>query len=89
VSAGYTTSPFFGFEAFSNSNVTDFNGIPLTTVSGVSREDYYRFVRISLAWSFLKKGSASIFYDGSDTTSGLSTIALSSTQVGLQLGYRF
>jgi hypothetical protein len=86
---GYTTSPFVGFEAFSNSNVTDFNGIPLTSVSEVSREDYYRFARVSLSCPFLKKGNASVFYQGSDTTSGLSAVALTSTQVGIQLGYRF
>jgi hypothetical protein len=88
-SVGYTTSPFIGLEAFSNANVTDFNGIPLTSLSEVTRQDTYRYARASLGFALLKRGNASIFYQESDTSSGLSAIALTSNQVGFQLGYRF
>jgi hypothetical protein len=89
VSGGYTTTPFVGFQRISNTNALTFNGAPLTAFSQTTRQDNSTFFRLSLTCPLLKKGTATLFYQESDTTSGLSAFALTSTQVGIELGCRF
>jgi hypothetical protein len=55
----------------------------------ISREDDYTFFNARLSTPFLKRGTASIFYQASDNTSLQTSFTYSSTQVGAELGYRF
>jgi hypothetical protein len=59
-----------------------------TTLS-VSREDNRGNINIRLSCPFLRHGSASVFYDWSDNTSTQNGFGYTSSQVGLELGYRF
>jgi hypothetical protein len=63
----------------------------LATTAGFSqsREDNYTFFNARLSTVFLKRANAAIFFQTSDNTSTGSEFALSSTQVGFELGYRF
>jgi hypothetical protein len=88
-SVGYTLAPFVGFatvDEFANNNP----GAPLIA-TGVqqSRTDYSRYFRVSLGTSFRQHGSVSIFYSYSDLTSTLSPYALTTSQVGFEIGWRY
>ena len=72
LSGGYSTSSFQA----------------TTTGLAVNREDDRKNVNIRLSCPFLKRGMASAFYDWSDNVSNQSGFQYSSTQVGLELGYR-
>jgi hypothetical protein len=63
----------------------------LATTAGFSqsREDNYTFFNARLSTVFLKRANAAIFFQTSDNTSTGSEFALSSTQVGFELGYRY
>jgi hypothetical protein len=54
-----------------------------------TRNDVSRFVRVSLGSTFRQRGTLSIFYAYSDSSSGLSAFALTSTQVGIEIGWRY
>jgi hypothetical protein len=88
-SAGYSTTPYIGFAEISNANVFTLNGAPVSSVSSVNRQDDSTSVTVRLSCAFLKRGSVSIFYSKSDTTSSISDFSLTSTQVGLELGYHY
>ena len=98
LSGGYTTTPYVGFarvDEFTNplTNVHQI-GVPvpatvLTTTVQQNREDYSRFVRVSVGSTFRKRGTVSIFYSYNDYTSGLAAFALTSTQVGIEIGWRY
>jgi hypothetical protein len=90
VSGSYAITPFVGF-----ARVEEFTG-PLpagapapTAIVELTREDYSRFVRVSLGSTFRQRGTISIFYSYSDYTSGLAAYALASTQVGIEIGWRY
>jgi len=86
-SGGYSTTPYVGFAAageFIN------NGAPmLTSTVGQNRADNTRFARVSVGSTFRQRGTVSVFYSYSDTTSSLGAFALSSTQVGVEIGWRY
>jgi hypothetical protein len=92
VSGGYTTSPFVGFatvEAFNQGNqIYPAPPLVMTTVQQ-NRTDISRFLRVSLGSTFLQRGTVSVFYSYNDTTSGLAAFSLTSTQVGIELGWRY
>jgi len=90
VSGGYTSTPFVGFarvEEFTNRRPIGAPA-PVATVQ-TSREDYSRFARVSLGSTFRQRGTVSIFYSYNDYTSGLAAFAMSSTQVGMEIGWRY
>jgi hypothetical protein len=93
VSGGYSSTPFVGFatvEAFNPDNHQVLPPPPLimTTVQQ-NRTDYSRFVRVSLGSTFRQRGTISIFYSYNDMTSGLPGFALTSKQVGIEIGWRY
>jgi hypothetical protein len=88
-SAGYSSTPYIGFALVSDANAFNLNGAPLSSVSSVTRQDDSTFVTVRLSCALLKRGSVSIFYSKSDTTSSISDFSLTSTQVGLELGYHY
>jgi hypothetical protein len=55
----------------------------------LSREDDTTNFAASLSYAFTARGSASVFYNFSDNESSSGGLSYSSSQVGLQLGYRF
>jgi hypothetical protein len=55
----------------------------------LDREDDTANFAATLSYPFTARGTASIFYNFSDNTSSTAAFAYSSSQVGLQLGYRF
>lgn len=55
----------------------------------LNRQDDTASFAASLAYSFTQRGSISIFYNFSDNSSNLAGFDFSSSQIGLQLGYRF
>jgi hypothetical protein len=66
------------------------NSYDLTSAgSNLSRKDDITFVNTRLSVPFLKRGTAAVFYQASEDSSTLRSYKLSSTQVGLELGYRF
>jgi hypothetical protein len=73
VSGGYVTTDY----------VSSFGGTPTV------RSDDRKQVMVSLAYSFLKRASASVFYQASDHESNVVGYSYGSTQVGLNLAYRF
>jgi hypothetical protein len=87
--AGHTTTPFIGFARVTDANAFNLNGAPLASTSSVTRQDDSTSLTIRLSCPLLKRGTASLFYQYSDTTSSLSAFSLTSTQVGLELGYRY
>jgi hypothetical protein len=96
LSGGYTTTPYVGFATVDELNpLTNFHqiGVPVPLVRTATvqqnREDYFRFVRVSVGSTFRKRGSVSIFYSFSDYTSGSSVFSLTSTQVGIEIGWRY
>ncbi|MGD0410923.1 MAG: hypothetical protein ABSC18_04410 [Verrucomicrobiota bacterium] len=88
ISGGYTTTPFIGFAAADEFTAQTPTRAPAAIVQQ-NREDYSRFVRVSVASAFRKRGTVSVFYSYSDYTSGLAAYALTSTQVGLEIGWRY
>ena len=54
-----------------------------------ARTDDSRFVRVSFISSFRQRGTVSIFYSFNDTSSSSSTFALTSRQMGIELGWRY
>jgi len=90
ISGGYTTTPFIGF-----ATVGEFTAYPPARAPAPAatvqqnREDYSRFARVSLGSTFRQRGTVSIFYSYSDSTSGLAAYALTSTQVGIEIGWRY
>ena len=62
-----------------------------TTVFGlpINREDDRSFVNIRLTAPFLKRGTASVYYDYSKNTSTAPGFHYASNQTGLELGYQF
>lgn len=55
----------------------------------VSREDKGPFFSVSLNMTILKRGTAGVFYYYSENTSTTGGYGYSSSQVGLEIGYRF
>jgi hypothetical protein len=55
----------------------------------VGRKDHYTFLSVSLSTTFLKRGTASVFYSTSDNSSNRNGFSYSSDQIGFQLGYRY
>jgi uncharacterized protein (PEP-CTERM system associated) len=51
-------------------------------------DDYYSF-NARLNCPFLKRGTFSVFYQYSDNSSSQSAFAYTSTQVGIEIGYRY
>ena len=94
-SGGYSTTPYVGFateeEFISNPNNHQISPPPPLVASSVqqSRTDDSRFARVSLSSTFRQRGTVSIFYSYSDTTSSLSSYDLRSAQVGFEIGWRY
>ena len=92
VSGGYSTTPYVGFataQEFTGSHQI-FPPPPLIASSvQQNRTDDSRFARVSLGSTFRQRGTVSIFYSFSDTTSSLSAFDLRSTQVGFEIGWRY
>jgi hypothetical protein len=63
--------------------------IASTAGLALNRQDDIASFAASLAYSFSQRGSISIFYNFSDNSSSVAGFDYSSSQVGLQLGYRF
>jgi uncharacterized protein (PEP-CTERM system associated) len=55
----------------------------------LARQDDLTFFNVRLSTTFLKRGTAAVFYQTSEDTSTDSNFDFSSTQVGFELGYRF
>jgi hypothetical protein len=55
----------------------------------LNREDDNTNFAASLSYSFITRGTVSVFYNYSDNSSSIAGFDYSSNQVGLQLGYRF
>jgi len=60
-----------------------------TTGLSVNREDDISTVTVRLSCPFLQHGNASVFYNWSDNSSNQDGFGYTSSQVGLELGYRF
>lgn len=92
VSGGYSTTPYVGFataQEFTGSHQI-FPPPPLiTSTVQQNRTDDSRFARVSIGSTFRQRGTVSIFYSFSDTTSSLSAFDLRSTQVGFEIGWRY
>jgi hypothetical protein len=98
VSGGYATTPYVGF-----ATVNDFTGNPAnhqilptpapapnrTSRVEQNREDIARFVRVSLGTTFRQRGTLSIFYSHLSYSSDISVFALTSSQFGVELGWRY
>jgi hypothetical protein len=90
VSGGYVTTPFVGFATPAEFTNNGQNGAPLLTGSvEQNRADYSRSARVSLSSTFRKHGTVSIFYSYNDITSSLSTFAMTSNQVGFEIGWGY
>jgi Putative beta-barrel porin 2 len=87
--AAYSTTPYIGFALLDNANAFNLNGAPIATSSSVTRQDDSTSLIVRLSLALLKRGSLSIFYSVSDTTSSISDFDLSTTQVGIELGYHY
>jgi hypothetical protein len=87
--AYYTTTPYIGFAAVNDSNAFNLNGAPITTFSSVTRQDDSTSLIVRLSCQVLKRGSLSVFYSVSDTTSSIQDFSLSTTQIGIELGYHY
>jgi hypothetical protein len=55
----------------------------------VNRDISGTFVNVRLNVPFLKRGTASAFFQAAENSSNDSLYKYSTTQVGLELGYRF
>lgn len=55
----------------------------------VNRQDDRSTVNVRLSYPFIKRGTASVFYDWSDNSSNVEGFKYQSNQAGLELGYRF
>jgi hypothetical protein len=90
VSGGYSTTPYVGFatvDEFTNNHQI---GAPtITSMVEQNRSDISRYLRVSLGTTIRKRGSVSVFYSYSDTTSSLSAFALAGSQVGFELGWQY
>lgn len=73
LSGGYSTSSY---------NAT-------TSAISANRNDDHSDINVRLSCPFLKRGSASVYYDWSDNSSNENGFSYTSNQVGLELGYRF
>jgi hypothetical protein len=93
LSGGYSSTPYVGFasaEAFNPNNGQNTPGSPLIATSvQQNRTDNTRFARVSLGSTFRQHGSISIFYTYNDTTSNLAAYALTSAQVGIEIGWTY
>jgi len=90
VSGGYSSTPFVGFARVSEFlNFHEQTQINPTTTVQQSRADTSRFATIRLSTAVRKRGTVSVFYSYLTTSSGLSAYNFSSTQVGLELGWRY
>jgi hypothetical protein len=90
VSGGYSTTPFVGFATVNDLNNHQIYPAPaVASTVQQNRSDASRFVRVSVSAPFRQRGSISIFYSFSDYTSSLSAFALSSTQVGFEIGWHY
>jgi hypothetical protein len=90
VSGGYSTTPYVGFatvDEFTNNHQI---GAPtITSMVEQNRSDISRYLRVSLGTTIRKRGSVSVFYSYSDTTSSLSAFALAGSQIGFELGWQY
>jgi hypothetical protein len=89
VSAGYATSPFVGFVTPNGFLYGQYAGGTTAAIIEQNRTDFSRSVRVSLGTSFRQHGSASVFYSFQDTSSTLSPFALTSSQVGFEIGWHY
>ena len=79
VSGGYTTTPYLGFATAANITGDRQLGTPLPALATTFRQgrtDYSRSLRVSVGSTFRQRGTVSIFYSYTDTTSSLSAFAL-------------
>jgi hypothetical protein len=91
VSGGYTTTPYVGFatvgELTGNNQI---GGTPVTTTTiQQNRSDVTRFLRVSVGTTFRRHGNVDIYYSFNDTSSTLSSFSLTSSQVGIELGWHY
>lgn len=87
--ASYTTTPYIGFAAVNDANAFNLNGAPIATYSSVTRQDDSTSLIVRLSCEVLKRGSVSVFYSVSDTSSTIQDFNLSTTQIGIELGYHY
>ncbi len=57
--------------------------------TGAGRVDNYYSLNVRLGTTLLERGTAAIFYQYSDNPSSIAAFSFTSSQVGLELGYRF
>ncbi len=57
--------------------------------TGTGRKDNYYTFDVRLSCPFLKRGTAAVFYQYTDTSSTASGFTFNSNQVGFEVGYRF
>ena len=55
----------------------------------ISREDEHSSINVRLTCPFLKRGTASVFYSWSENSSNETDFKYSSSQVGLEIGFRY
>jgi len=67
----------------------DVNYVATTSTLSTSRTDHYTFVNVRLSAPFFKRGTASLLYQVSENSSSQGGYTYTSTQVGVELGYRF
>ncbi len=90
VSGGYTTTPFVGFAQIGEfTNFHQINAPNPTSVVQQNRSDITRYAMVRLSTEFRERGTISIFYSYNKTTSGLAAYDLTSTQLGLEIGWRY
>jgi hypothetical protein len=90
VTGGYGTTPFVGFATTTELLFPNQIGSPAVQAHvQQNRTDNTRYARVSLGSTFRQRGTVSIFYYYSETTSGLAAFALTSTQVGIEIGWRY
>jgi hypothetical protein len=88
-SVGYSITPYEGFALITDANAFNLNGAPLSSTVMVSRRDESAFFRVSLGFPVLKRGSASVYFGETDSTSSLAAFAVNSTQFGFEFGYHY
>jgi hypothetical protein len=87
VNGGYTTMPLDSIEPGPLPQF--FLGTPPRTTLQVVSKDTVTSFRFSLSYAVVERASLSIFYMLSDNSTGQSSFAYTSRQVGLSLSYRY
>ena len=68
---------------------SDYHASTSTPAAGTGRVDNYYSLNLRLSTKLWERGSGSVFYQYSDNSSTISTFTFSSSQVGVELEYRF